>query len=111
MAPLTEHEIVNLPVRELGLRLLERMDPQSSIDIGNFLSRIIAELPVKPGAIQPVLGRSWLSEPQLTRPLAEAWDWLYVNGLTAREPTQTTFLFVTRLGQAVIADPSHLPGA
>jgi hypothetical protein len=68
VAPLTQHEIMNLPVRELSLRLLERMDPQSSIDVGNFLGRIIAELPVEPGAMQPVLGRSWLSEPQLTRP-------------------------------------------
>ncbi len=91
MAWLTEEEIVNLPVRELSLRLLERMDPQASIDIGNFLGRIAAELPAKPGAIQPIHGRSWLSEAQLTRPLAEAWDWLYINGLTAREPTQTTF--------------------
>ena len=90
MTVLTEDEIIDLPVRELALRLLERMDPQGSIDIGNFLGRIVAELPAKPGAVQPIHGRSWLSEPQLTRPLAEAWDWLYVNGLTAREPTQMT---------------------
>ena len=109
MAPLAEDEIVNLPVRELALRLLERMDTQGSIDIGNFLGRIVAELQGKPGFAQPIHGRSWLSEPELTRPLAEAWDWLYVNGLTAREPTQTTFRFVTRFGRAVLADVSRLP--
>lgn len=106
---LTEDEIINLPVRELAFRLLQEMDPHRSIDIGNFLGRIVASLPAQTGAAQPLGGRSWLSELQLTRPLGEAWDWLYVNGLTACEPTHASFRFVTRLGRAALSDPALLP--
>jgi hypothetical protein len=37
VASLTEDKIVNLSVRELALRLVEGMDPQRSIDIGNYI--------------------------------------------------------------------------
>jgi hypothetical protein len=105
LAPLTEEEIRTLPVRELALRLLERMNSRWPIDIGNHIGRVIDELPTPPG----MLRRSWLSEPDLVRPLGEAWDWLYIKGLTACEPTHTSTRFVTRFGKAVLDDHSRLP--
>lgn len=106
--PLREDDIRALPLRELALRLLEEIAAVHAIDVGNAISRFLEKLPPRPGELR-VGGRSWLSEPELTRLLGEAWDWLFINGLTASEPTQTSARFVTRRGREVLADPSELP--
>ncbi|MFN2469719.1 MAG: hypothetical protein ABR583_01790 [Gaiellaceae bacterium] len=106
--PLTEEEIRTLPLRELALRLLAELDSVHPTGVGNAISRVLNKLPSRPGAIR-VGGRSWLSEPELTRLLGEAWDWLYINGLTASEPTHPSTRFVTRFGGRVVADPTLLP--
>ncbi len=106
--PLTEPEIRTLPLRDVAFRLLEEMHPIHSIDVGNAISRLLENLPPRPGELR-VGGRSWLSDPELTRLVGEAWDWLFINGLTACEPTQTSARFVTRRGRRVLTDPSQLP--
>ena len=106
--PLTEEEIRTLPPRELALGVLQMMDRVHATGVGNVISRVLDTLPPRPGDTR-VGGRSWLSEPELTRALGEAWDWLYIKGLTACEPTHTSTRFVTRLGRQVLADPARLP--
>lgn len=110
MKPLTEEQIETLPLRDLALALLQRMDGRSSVDFVGFLQGIVQALPARPGVPHPIHGRSLHGEPRLAYRLAEAWDWLYVNGLTASDPIQgRTFRFVTARGHAVLAEPQRLP--
>jgi hypothetical protein len=106
--PLTEREIRTLPLRDLAWRLLAEMHPTQPIDVGNVIGRVVDSLPLPTGTLR-VGGRSWLSEPELTRLLGEAWDWLYINGLTACEPTRTSTRFITRYGKLVLEDATRLP--
>jgi len=107
---LTEEQIQTLPVRELALALLQRMEGRGSVDFVGFLQGIVQALPARPGLAQPIHGRSLHGEPTLAYRLAEAWDWLYINGLTACDPIQgRTFRFVTEHGKAALAEPHRLP--
>jgi hypothetical protein len=107
---LTDDQIEALPISELALALLQRMDARGSVDFVGFLQSVLQTLPPRPGVAHPIHGRSLQSEPKLGYRLAEAWDWLYINGLTAADPIQgRTFRFVTERGRAVLAEPHRLP--
>lgn len=110
VTPLTEEQIETLPLRELAFALLQRMDARSSVDFIGFLQGVVHALPARPGLSQPIHGRSLQGEPRLAYRLAEAWDWLYVHGLTASDPLQgRMFRFVTARGRAVLTEPQNLP--
>ena len=107
---LTEEQIETLPLRELAFAPLQRMDGRSSVDFVGFLQGVIQALPARPGVPQPLHGCSLHGEPRLAYRLAEAWDWLYVNGLTASDPIHgRTFRVVTARGQGVLAERQRLP--
>lgn len=111
MNALSEEAILRADIRELGLRLLSRLPESSSVDVVNFLSELIRELPPRTGAIQPVHGRSFMSEPALVAALTEAWDWLFIKGLTSTDYEQSSMRWrtLTRLGRNVRANPALLP--
>jgi hypothetical protein len=45
-------------------------------------------------------------EPQFAHALAEAWDWLFINGCISPDPVaEKSNYFVTRRGREVAADP------
>lgn len=106
---LSEEEILSLPVPELGLRILRQLVAAHEVNRRNFIAGVYATLSSPRGVPGGLHGRSMNREPQFAHALAEAWDWLFINGCISPDPVagQSNY-FVTRRGGRVAADPSLL---
>src|SRR4051812_9761465 len=107
--PNTPEEIVASDVRELALLTLARLVKASVVNRVNFIAEAIGTMPLPAGPILSVHVRTMTSEPEAARALAEAWDWLFQDGLVSPDPVaQHDNYFVTRRGFAVANDASVL---
>lgn len=98
-----------MPLRELALAILARLGRASEANRHNFVAGVYATMQPRPGVPVGLSGRSMNQEPEAAYALAEAWDWLQMNGLISPDPIQErSFFFVTRRGHRVAADSSVL---
>lgn len=106
---LTPDQILTLSVPELGLRILRQLANAHQVNRRNFIAGVYATLPPRPGVPVQPHGRSMNQEPEFAHALAEAWDWLFINGCISPDPVagQSNY-FVTRRGRRVAADASLL---
>jgi uncharacterized protein (TIGR02391 family) len=89
---LEAEDVLSLPVDELALAILRDVAENQEWNVQNWL-QLARQL-------------AYPNRPDVLRALAEAWDWLRMHGLIARDPSQSApdAFFVTRLGDQAVAD-------
>ncbi len=97
--PLTAEELLSLPVDRLGLQLLKFFHTTGS----GYLNRSsIANS-------QSIEWATGIARPnvRVIRAIAEAYDWLLLQGLLAKKPDDNTeWSYITARGQAIANDPN-----
>jgi hypothetical protein len=107
--PTTPEKLVALETRELALLILARLKGAAVVNRKNFIAETIGTMPPPVGRFVSPYARTMNSEPAAAQALAEAWDWLFLNGLVSPDPVaQHDNYFVTRRGQRVLADVAVL---
>ncbi|MCW0215813.1 MAG: hypothetical protein OJJ54_20870 [Pseudonocardia sp.] len=92
--PIEVDRALSLPLNQVALEILRGFSRGGEQHRHNFLNgamQAYGHNNVHPAKIQEV-----------TRVLAEAYDWLILNGLLSGTPGQGDWLFITRRGKAVL---------
>jgi uncharacterized protein (TIGR02391 family) len=92
--PIEADLALSLPVEQLGLHLLRGFQRGGEQQRHNFLNSASQTYPKN--------GYSAEETRQITRALAEAYDWLILQGLLSGIPGKDSWLFITRKGERVL---------